>query len=281
MAAMHRVRVDAHDYSVAVHQDIGKVNVRLLQDAQLSCAPRSGPGQATGPDQGPAHIRTWRRARAPMLMPILELELDCNVNGQLVRYHIHLPRSIRPGARAAVAVQRLRVEAAGASNDEHVDEDDDDGVSSPGLDTTSAGAGAGASPPTLRALLLPRRKTILVYARPDLANVLADVPDGVSWADLALVGTHDSCAIYGGESRRGGVRGKAGLAQLDAGRWTLGPGPWVLNAALTWAAPYAQCQEPGCDISRQLLDGEAPAREAPRSRGPESAHADVYRRAIL
>lgn len=41
--------------------------------------------------------------------------------------------------------------------------------------------------------------TILVHPSPDLANVLSRVADSTPWIELALAGTHDACAVYGGE----------------------------------------------------------------------------------
>ena len=60
--------------------------------------------------------------------------------------------------------------------------------------------------------------TILIYDKPDLSNLMRDIPDETSWADLALAGTHDSTAFYG--------------------------------------APYAQCQTRGTSITEQLMDGQ-------------------------
>lgn len=40
---------------------------------------------------------------------------------------------------------------------------------------------------------------ILIYLRPDKANFMAHLGDSTLWQDMSLVGTHDSCAIYGCE----------------------------------------------------------------------------------
>ena len=39
--------------------------------------------------------------------------------------------------------------------------------------------------------------TILIYAKPDLSNLMQDIPNSTPWTEMALAGTHDSAAFYG------------------------------------------------------------------------------------
>lgn len=41
---------------------------------------------------------------------------------------------------------------------------------------------------------------MVMYARPDTAGFMSRLSDDVTIADLALPGTHDTCAYYGCES---------------------------------------------------------------------------------
>ncbi|ORY28650.1 PLC-like phosphodiesterase [Naematelia encephala] len=62
-----------------------------------------------------------------------------------------------------------------------------------------------------------QRSTVILMDLPDTSTFLAGIPDEISLAELALPGTHESCALYG--------------------------------------FPISQCQQPSTPISRQLLDG--------------------------
>lgn len=76
---------------------------------------------------------------------------------------------------------------------------------------------------------------LVMYARPDTAGFMGRQPDHVIIADLALPGTHDTCAYYGCESEV------------------------VLGSKIPGAdSPdlLSQCQQRSTPLSQQLLDGE-------------------------